>query len=386
METRDATIAVRLGFMPPSQAIPDPDRPGLLRAGPRSSAPYGSEGIEFHTCLATDGCQDDTLRPDFLEMGFDTVDLSAFEDLQRVLERVTRSGRITDEDDAAIRAALNEATLVCGSSTVLTVDQIADEHVVMRRSGPNGMVVVGPGEAGPTLHSASTSIHADQDVYGMPLARHADGRSPSLLRHNSPDGRNHDSRTMIVNVWIPLHQITQPLVLADGRSIDRRRHQLRYGLPTSPLLDRYEEQSIDDTWTFLHDPSQRWYLRSDMDHRTAYVFDTLSTPHGAGTLPGEALAEQCYRALEEAEAAVEAGDVTALTEALGPATAVEIPDDVTPALRAAIAEMVRVAEVADRDPAAVCGEGADAWSTASRTARDRVIRTSLEVRVLVLVD
>lgn len=386
METREATIAVRLGFMPPSQVIDDAERPGLLRAGPRSSAPYGSEAIEFHTCLATDACQDDTVRPDLLEMGFDTIDLSVLDDLQVVLERVARSGRLTDDDGSAICTTLSQTALVCGSSAVLEAQHIADERMVMRTSGPNGMAVVASPPTGSNDHGVATSIHADQDVYGMPLARHADGRSPLRLRHNSPDGHNHESRLMIVNIWIPLQQITQPLVLADGRSIDRRRHQLRFGLPTSPLLDRYDEQSIDDTWTFLHDPGQRWYLRSDMDHRTAYVFDTLSTPHGAGTLPGEPLAEQCYRALEEAEAAVDAGDVAALGDALVPAVGVQVPDEVPPALRAAIEEMVAVAETASAEPAAVCGERAEAWSTASRAARSRVVRRSLEVRLVVSVS
>lgn len=372
--------------MPPSQAIPDPDHPGLLRAGPRSSAPYGSHGIEFHLCPATDMSQDDTVRPDLAEMGFDTMDLSDFEDLQRVLERVARAGRVTDDDASAIRGWLSGATLVFASSTTGEVRHVADAGVVMRKSGPNGLSVGGSGPSGMNDHDVSTSVHADTDVYGMPLAQGMGGRSPSLLHHDSPDGHNHDVALMLVNLWIPLQQITQPLVLADGRSIDRRRHQLRYGLPTSPFLERYDEDSIDDTWTFLHHPEQRWYLRSDMDHRTAYVFNTASTPHGAGTLPGEDLAEQCYLALEDAEAAVAAGDVAALLETLGPALGVEVPGEVPPALRAAIAEMVAVAEAAHREPAAVCGERAEAWSAASRAGRARVIRMSLEVRLVVSIS
>ena len=69
--------------------------------------------------------------------------------------------------------------------------------------------------------------------------------------------------------------------------LDRRRHQLRYGLATQSFLEREEDMTINDIWTFLHHPDQRWHLRSDMDHRSAYVFDTLSTAHGACTLPGE---------------------------------------------------------------------------------------------------
>src|SRR5690606_27658962 len=144
-------------------------------------------------------------------------------------------------------------------------------------------------------HGGATSIHADQDVYGTPLTELMDGRAPSLFRHDSPDGSNDDAGLMLANLWIPLQQITQPLVLGDGRSIDRRRHQLRYGLATQSFLERDDDMVINDIWTFLHDPDQRWYLRSEMDHRSAYVFNTLSTPHGAAVLPGEDLAEQCYR-------------------------------------------------------------------------------------------
>ena len=42
----NATVKVALGFVPPSAAIPDADHPGLLRAGPRASAPYARRGLE----------------------------------------------------------------------------------------------------------------------------------------------------------------------------------------------------------------------------------------------------------------------------------------------------------------------------------------------------
>jgi hypothetical protein len=219
-------------------------------------------------------------------------------------------------------------------------------------------------------------------VYGTPLTQLMDGRAPSLFRHDSPDGRNHDAGLMLVNLWIPLQQVTQPLVLADGRSIDRRRHQLRYGLATETFLEREDDMAINDIWTFLHDPGQRWYLRSDLDHRTAYVFNTLSTPHTSCALPGEDVAEQCFRALEAAESAVECGDRVALREAL--ATVPRAPSPAAPpALREAIAAMLAVADDARRDPTAVCGTEAEAWLAAARAARRAVIRMSLELRMVV---
>ncbi len=372
--------------MPSFQAVPDDDHPGLLRAGPRTAAPYSGEGVEFHMCPATDGCQQDVVRPDLLELGFDTVDLSAFDDLQQVFRRVAEAGCITDEDASAVRASLEGATLPLSSSATAEVLYIADEGFIMRKSGPNAMAVVGPGSNGMNGHGVATSIHADQDVYGTPLTQLMDGRAPSLFRHDSPDGRNHDAKLMLVNLWIPLHQITQPLLLADGRSIDRRHHQLRFGLATTSFLEREDDMVINDIWTFLHDPGQRWYLRSEMDHGSAYVFNTLSTPHGAGTLPGEELAERCYRALEDAESAVVAGDTNALVEAVAPAVGLDTRDDVPPALRDAISDMVEVAETAHDEPEAVCGNRAQEWVRASHVARNRVVRMSLELRLVVNVE
>jgi hypothetical protein len=385
MTTLGATT-VTMGFMPASEAIPDPDHPGLLRAGPRASGPYGRESVELHRCEATDGSLDASVAPDLLELGFDVVDLTPLDDLQAVLARVAAAGRIADEDATAIRAALSDATLTCSSSVTAQVLHIADEGLILRTSGPNGLDLVGPRSHGMNDHGAATSVHADQDVFGTPLEQLMAGRAPRLFRHDSPDGSNHEATLMLANLWIPLQQITQPLVLADGRSVDRRRHQLRYGLATTSFLERDEDQAINDIWTFLHDPGQRWHLRSDMDHRSAYLFNTLSTPHGACTLPGEDVAEQCYLALEDAEAAVAAGDVDALRAAVDRATAVAVPDDAPPALRAAIAQMVAVAGEAADDPAAVCDERASAWTDASAAARRRVVRMSIELRVVVSIS
>ncbi len=378
-------MAVTLGFLPDSLAVPDVDHPGLLRAGPRASAPYGQGTVEQHVCSATDCCRDDAFHPDLLDVGFDTVDLSGFGILQQALARVREAGHITDDDATTIRAELDGAVLRCSSGREITVLHLADEGFIMRKGGPNGMSVVGPRSTGMNDHSAATSVHADQDVYGTPLTQVMSGRAPSLLRHDSPDGHNHDAGLMLVNLWIPLQQITQPLVLADGRSIDRRRHQLRYGLATQSFLEREEDMTINDIWTFLHDPQQRWYLRSDMDPRSAYVFDTLSTPHGACALPGEDVAERCYRALEDAESAVMSGDVTALREAVSPAPPA-LPTSVPPALRDAIAAMVAVADDARRDPTAVCGPRAEEWLAAARATRRRVVRMSLELRMVVSIE
>lgn len=386
MEPSDATIPVEMGFMPASNAIADPDHPGLLRAGPRTAAPYATEGVEVHVCEATDRAGDGVAQPTLLDDGFEAADLSRFEALQGALATVCRTGRVTEADAERIRSEILGATLPLANGVTAEVLFIADEGFIMRSTGPNRLRVIGPEPTGMNDHGAATSVHADQDVYGTPLAQLMEGRAPSLFRHDSPDGSNHDASLMLVNLWIPLQQITAPLVLADGRSVDRRRHQLRYGLPTHSFLDRDEDQVINDIWTFLHDSAQRWSFRSEMDHRSAYVFNTLSTPHGSCVLPGEDVAEACYRLLEAAEVAVLGGDAHNLTVLLDATDRPQVPERTTPALREAIAQMLAVIEEASTDPAEVCGARASQWLAASSEARRRVVRMSIEMRLVVSVE
>lgn len=379
------TYPLRLGFTPASLAIPDPDHPGLRRAGPRASAPYGGEAVELHVCPATDLIGGPPDPPDVLSHGFDIVDLTSLATLQETCMAVRTAGRVTDAQAAAIRAALGGAVVRTATGRQLRVLHLAEEGFIMRTAGPNGMSLVGPRSAGMNGHGGATSVHADQDVFGTPMTQLMDGRAPGLFVHDSPDGHNHDGSMFLLNLWIPLQQVTQPLVLADGRSLDRRRHQLRYGLATDSFLEREDDLAINDIWTFLHDEGQRWYFRSEMDHRHGYVFNTLSTAHGAGTLPGEDVAEWCYRTLELAESAVARRDVGELRD-VASAARPQLPESVTPALRHAIAEMLGVLEDAVVKPAALCGDRGEAWSAASAAARRAVVRMSLEMRMVVAVN
>jgi hypothetical protein len=382
----DVAYPVRLGFAPATVAIPDPDHPGLLRAGPRAGTPYGNSNVELHVCAAVDCDQQVEVRPDLRSFGFDTIDLSPLTALQQQCAAVRRAGRIDDDQAAAIRGALQDEVLRTSSGGSLRVVHLADEGFIMRASGPNRMALVGPDSSGMNGHGPATSVHADQDVFGTPLTQLMGGRAPELFRHDSPDGRNHDASLLLVNLWIPLQQIVQPLVLADGRSIDRPRHQLRYGLATDSFLERDDELVINDIWSFLHHETQRWYFRSEMDHRSAYVFNTLSTPHGAGTLPGEAIAEQCYRMLEAIEEAVAEGDASRLIDITSPARGIAAPAGTTPPLVEAISVMHALIIDAADHPEAVCADRAEAWTTASRAARHQVVRMSLELRMVVSLD
>lgn len=386
MAATDVSYPVRLGFSPESVAVPDPDHPGLRRAGPRTSAPYGGENVEVHTCPAVDCVAGGATRPDLEQFGFDTVDLRGLDVLQATCAAVRAAGRITDAQAATIRGVLDGAVLPTTSGRTLRVLHLAEEGFIMRTSGPNGLALVGPRSTGMNDHGAATTIHADQDVFGTPMTQLMGGRAPDLFVHDSPDGHNHDADLVLVNLWIPLHQITRPLVLADGRSLDRRRHQLRYGLATDSFLDRDDDLAINDIWTFLHDDAQQWYFRSEMDHNSAYVFNTLSTAHGAGVLPGEDVAEWCYLALEAAEAAIGRGDVDGLVAAVTGGGRPDLPEPTTPALRAAVQAMVDLLDDAAANPADVAGARAEAWTAAAQAARRRVVRMSLEMRMVVSVD
>jgi hypothetical protein len=380
-----ATVPVDLGFLPPDQAIADPDHPGLLRAGPRAAAPYGDDGVEFTTCLATDLSAGHSDIPDLVHHGLDTVDLSGLEPLQAACARVLAAGRIEPEDAEAIRTALDGAELACASGRSVTVRFLAGEGFFMRVVGPDRMSMT-PSEAdGMNNHGGAASVHADQDVYGTPLVQLMDGRAPDLFRHVSPDGENHDADLMLVNLWIPLQQVVQPLVLADGQTIDRRRHQLRYGLPTTSFLERDQDLEINDIWSFLHDDAQRWYFKSDMDHRTAWMFNTLSTPHGAGVLPGEDVAARCVRVLHDVELAVGRGDAAALAGAVAEVDGATIPEGAPAPLRVAIERMLSLCESAAGDPSGTLSDGGVAWLAAAAAARQAVVRMSLELRLVVSV-
>ncbi|NLD77058.1 MAG: hypothetical protein GX643_10360 [Acidimicrobiales bacterium] len=385
MASVDSMYAVELGFAPASHAFPDAERPPLLRARTRGATPYGDEGVELQICEAIDMAQDDTVRPDLFSFGFDQVDLVEHDSIQAVLTEIRDAGQISDVAALELRAALDGVVLRCSSGKQLTVLFVADEGLIMRHGRPNRLSPGGQGSKGMNGHGPAVAVHCDQDVHGTPMRQLMDGRAPELFRHDSPDGHNHDAPLMVVNLWIPLHQITQPLVLADGRSFDRLSHQLRYGLATDSFLDRDEDQTVNDIWAFLHDPGQRWYLSSEMDHRSAYVFNTLSTPHASASLPGEDVAERFYLALEAAEGAIVAGDVARLREVLAGAEGIDVPGRTTPALGRAIAEMVALVAEANDDPEGICRAASAEWSARSKRARGRVVRTSLELRIVVSV-
>ena len=375
---------VTLGFLPEHHAIEDPERPGLRRAGTRAEGPSGAERVDQRIAKASDLSAGWQAGLGLRTGGFDLVDLSDLDVVQEHCAQVRLDSRIEDEAAAAIRRGLEGEVLTTAGGDAYRVQYLAEEGFLMRTTGPNGLSLAGQRTEGMNGHGQATSVHIDQDVYGTPLAQVMDGRAPTLLVHDSPDDSCHDAPMFLANLWIPLQQPVQPLCLADGRSIDRRRHQLRYGLPTGEFLERNEELGINDIWLLLHDPGQEWFFCADLDFRSAWLFNTLSTAHGAGTLPGEDVAEACYLMLGAAEEASALGDPDGLLASLSPADAMTPEGGIPSSVGDAIDAMLAVARTAVADPAGCSGLGGEAWRKASEAARRGSVRQSLELRAVVV--
>lgn len=364
-----------------SEAVgPDPARPGLLRAQ------TGDDAFSIHTCRIEDLREAD-LEPSLLDHGFERADLSADRELQATFERVRRLGRVEDGDARLIRRRLRLRRLALASGTRLRILHVAPEGFILRRAGPAGLELPGAtGGRGMNGHTAAEAVHADQDVEGTPLRQIMRGRAPRLLRHDSPTSTNDRSRLTIVNLWVPLEQVTRPLALMDTRTLDRARHQVAFALQTEGFLDRADDRRVNDIWSFLHDEGQRWYFDSRVDARSAWVFATLGTPHGAFALPGEATARARCEQLLDVLAALDRGDASGAARAAGACHRGGTDDAVaTASLRRAIAELDAVLEGV---AAGTRGTGAPGtpWRARAEAALDRVVRKSLEMRALVWVD
>ncbi|MCY1059611.1 hypothetical protein [Nannocystis sp. SCPEA4] len=379
-------VAAELAFSRLEDVTVDDARRGLLRARTLDPATRVDPALyDRRTCRVCD-CSVAGLQPDLRAHGFARVDLSDRGALQAALARVRVAGRLEASDAAAIRRSLLGRALALPGGERLWLLHLAREGFFMRRAGPNGMALDRGATQGMNDHDAAVAVHADQDVEGTPLRQILRGAAPWLFRHESPDRRNHRSRLVLVNVWIPLDQVTRPLALMDRGSLDRRRHQLRHGLVTDAFLRRGEDMRVNDIWTFLHDDAQRWYFASDMDASSAWVFETLGTPHGSFIVPGEERAEARYRQLVVAVAAVRRGDEDAAARSLADETGGDWRAPATPALARAIAAMESVLAEGRADVSALCRapERSD-WCARASAAAERVVRKSIEMRAVALI-
>jgi hypothetical protein len=350
----------------------------VRRSATIEPAPLDETTLAMQECEIRDLAVAATDQPRFDEAGFGIADLPDRHGLHDALRAVLDDERLRPQDEAAIRRSLGGARVRLRDGTHLLILHVATEGLLFRREGPAGIDVRGDAED-EIRHGGAVNVHADQDVLGTPLRQLMRGHAPRLLRHEAPDSSNRRSPLMLVNVWLPLRQVTRPLTLMHSASLDRRRHQCRYGLPTAGILDRSGERAVNDIWAFLHDDAQRWYFHSELGLGQAYVFDTLSTAHGSCALPGEEVAADRYRRLAAAEAAVSDGDIAALRAVVTGRSLGDVP---TASLGRAIAAMdALLDEAAGQDDRLATGDGHD-WIRRSEAARSAVVRSSIELRAL----
>jgi hypothetical protein len=380
-------VEARLAFPRSEDLSLDDPRSGLWRARTLHAATRRDpDSYDWQTCRVTD-CSTAPIPPDLLRQGFAHADLSGRAGLRSALERVRAAGRLEVADVTEIRRHLIGRRLALRDGRELCVLFISREGFFMRRAGPNGMALPRePGSAGINDHDAAIAVHADQDVDGTPLRQILRGAAPFVFRHDGPARSPSRSPLLLINIWIPLEQVTRPLALMDASSLDRRAHQLRYGLVTDGILQRDESRRVNDIWVFRHHASQRWYFTSEIDASTAYVFATLGTPHGSIILPGEDRAEARHQKLTAAVDAVRRNDEPAAAHALGgdeEGRAGSEPE--TAPLRRALAAMDELLAEGRARRSALCrGEGAADWCARARAAAERVVRKSLEMRAVAL--
>ena len=369
-----------MAFAKPTDVITDNGRGGMLRASSQAVDADPRQAFEMHSCRLEDWSAADASPLDLETMGFDTIDLSPLTALQATLEAVRTKSHITADNASLIRRKLTGQSFTLSSGKRLKLLIIAPEGLIMRRAGPNGCKIA-PDEAMTEMngHDGALTVHADQDVRGTPLKQMLKGTAPWVFRHHSPDSRNRFSPFFLVNIWIPLQQVIRPLTLMDRRTLDNKRQQLCYALPTDKFLERNDAQRVNDIWAFLHNDSQQWYFKADMDASRAYVFDTLGTPHGAVILPGETIAEQYYRRLQQARQAVQDRDPATLHTA-STLPELEMPEDTTVPLRGAIRAMHALLEQAHANVQLPNAQ----WCELVDLAIDKMVRKSIEMRAVAI--
>ncbi len=373
------SVEANLGFTRPGEVIEDDDERGLKRAISRPLDAEFARHYEYRRCHIRDWSAPGQPALNFSTMGFESISLAHNEPLQTLLAHIREVGEITPPEARQLRRHLRGSVFPLAHGKCLKLLHVAPEGLIMRKGGPNGLKVdpdVAMGEM--NGHDVAINVHGDQDVRGTPLKQIMRGFAPWMFRHQTPGGSNSLSPLVLVNLWIPLQQITRPLALMDRRTLNAREHQLRYALLTESFLDRTEEMRMNDIWTFLHDDSQQWFFHSHMAHDQAYVFDTLGEPHGSFILPGEAAAERFYLQLQLLRKRLAAGE--AVEKPL--AAVAELPADTTAPLRQAIESMANLVATAPVDK--VGQPAVDVWLARAAEAMDSVVRKSLEMRVVAM--
>lgn len=380
MTASRATVTAQVTFTRPADVYPDPVRTGLLRAKTQpNDMPY-KNAFDLRDCKLQDWSTPGSPQLGIQSLGFDVINLGKLSSLQALLETVRQNSRVEDDQAQAIREHLNGQSFKLSDGKRLKILTLGEEGFIMRRAGLNGSIVA-PDEQMTQMngHDGALAVHADQDAMGTPLKQALKGWGHRLFRHESPYGKNNWSPLLMMNLWIPLQQISRPLTFMDTSTLDRKLHQLCYALPTGDFLDRDPELSMNDTWSFLWDEKQRWYFNADLNASQAYVFDTLSTPHAAFILPGEVTAEQLHNQLKKAQKAAKADDIATLAKVCAPLKLDPLPAETTAPLRNAVTAMETLLGQA-RSACKSQQLPPQEWLAVADSTLDSLVRKSLEMR------
>lgn len=375
-------LEAHMAFARPSDVHPDDQQAGMLRAKTRPTDANTTDVFDLKPCKVRDWSAESCPPLDLETMGFDTLDLSPLETLQATLESIRLASHITKADASVIRRQMQGQSFKLSSGKQIKLLSIAPEGLIMRQAGPNGCRVSDESISEMNGHDGALTVHADQDVNGTPLKQMMRSAAPWIFRHQSPQSSNKLSPIFLVNIWIPLQQITRPLTLMDRRTLNKQQHQLRYALPTDGFLDRDKEKRINDIWAFLHDDTQQWYFHSNLNSSNAYIFDTLGTPHGAIILPGEEIIEQYFFGLKETLAAIRSNDDSGLGAALGKMAKLggqPIPEATTSPIKSVLATMAGLVTEANHHQQTAALKNSE-WQARTEQAVTSVVRKSIEMR------
>lgn len=211
-----STVTSVLGFARPDRVGPDHERPDIRRSATIEPKPLDDTTLAMHECELRDLAAPGAQQPSLDEAGFAIADLPDRRGLRDTLREVRREQRLSPRNEAAIRRSLGRSRLRLRDGTQLLILHVAAEGVLFRREGPAG-IDVRVGADDEVHHGGAVNVHADQDVLGTPLRQLMRGRAPRILRHDAPDSANRRSPLMLVNLWLPLRQVTRPLALMDSR-------------------------------------------------------------------------------------------------------------------------------------------------------------------------
>lgn len=332
------------------------------------------------------------LRPGICKEGFEQIDLNRVPGLVSLLDEVNATKSLSPEKVQEIRKKLMYSSFPLANGLWLRLVYVHDkEGFIMRTAGPN-KAKIRQMESLSAIngHTSAGAVHIDQNVHGTPLKQIMRGMAPYLFHHDSPSNSNSYSPLFLLNLWVPLQQACQPLILCDKKSINRGENQIRYGLTVESFMKRDDERNVNDIYVCTFNDEQQWYYSSSIDQsRGAYIFETLSTAHGCATLSGEELAGELYTSLDGVVAFAESCDNTAdIIHHAKAAVPQSLLDLNKVELEKVPARLKDKAEVMVKLLKAACASEVEDWQTWLKDAQsclESCIRRSIEMRCVAVV-